>query len=77
MCSDWWCRVHALGARQRPDQEAGRVGQDLDVAAVVPVFPAPPQVRAVRALHHDAVGVNQGAVEVEVRGASSLAASSA
>jgi hypothetical protein len=30
-----------------PDREAGRVRQDLDVAAVVPVLAAPPQVGVV------------------------------
>jgi len=51
-----------------PDREAGRVRQDLDVAAVVPVLPAPPQAGVVRALHRDAAGVDEGAVEVEVGG---------
>jgi hypothetical protein len=38
----------------------------LDVAVMMFVFSAPPQVGAVRAAHRDAVGVDEGAVEVEV-----------
>jgi hypothetical protein len=44
----------------------------LDVAAMVLVFAAPPQVGAVRAAHRDPVGVDGGAVEVEVGHAGGL-----
>src|SRR5262249_25618970 len=55
-----------------PAGEAVGVGQDLDVAAMVFVFSAPPQVRAVRAGCFDAVGVDQRAVQVQVGGAGGL-----
>ncbi|GAA5179076.1 hypothetical protein GCM10023322_07970 [Rugosimonospora acidiphila] len=55
-------RAHVGG----PDQEAGRVGEDLDVVAVVLALARPPQVGPVRAGSRDPVGVDERAVQVDV-----------
>lgn len=52
--------------RRDPERPAVGCGNDLDVAAVVLVLARPPQVGPVRAGGGDAIGTDDGAVEVEV-----------
>lgn len=54
-----------------PDRESVGVGEHLDVPAVVFVLARPPQVCIVRPDSCDMVGVDQGAVQVEVTVAAS------
>lgn len=52
--------------RRDPERPAVGCGNDLDVAAVVRVLARPPQVGLVRAGDGNAIGTDDGAVEVEV-----------
>jgi hypothetical protein len=67
-----WVRAQVVSCfaagpdRRDPERPAVGCGNDLDVAAVVLVLARPPQVGFVRARGGDAIGTDDGAVEVEV-----------